>query len=27
LADSDTLKAILRLFNYGLFIATCSGDE
>jgi len=27
LADSDTIRAILRLFSYGLFIATCSGDE
>lgn len=26
MADSDTLKAIMRMFNYGLFIATCSGD-
>ncbi len=27
MADSDNFKAILRLFNYGLFIVTCSGDE
>ena len=27
MADSDTLKAIMRMFNYGLFIATCSDDE
>lgn len=27
MADSDTIKAIMRMFNYGLFVATCSGDE
>ncbi len=27
MADPDTIKAIMRMFNYGLFVATCSGDE
>ena len=26
MTDSEPTKAILRMFNYGLFIATCSGD-
>lgn len=27
MGDSDTLRAIMRMFNYGLFIATCSADD
>jgi flavin reductase (DIM6/NTAB) family NADH-FMN oxidoreductase RutF len=25
MAESETFKAIMRMFNYGLFIATCAG--
>src|SRR5512141_1293000 len=24
-AESETIKAIMRMFNYGLFVATCAG--
>ena len=27
MTDADTLKAIMRLFHYGLFIATCRGED
>ncbi len=27
MADADTLKAIMRMFHYGLFVATCRGVD
>ena len=27
MADADTLKAIMRMFHYGLFVATCRGAD
>ena len=27
MAEAETIKAIMRMFNYGLFVATCAGHD